>query len=205
MFASRNSTWPNNTTLRGGRQHTDYMSETTPELDGLRDLDPQTISAIHKRYFRELFRYDRYRLSNESVAEDIAGEAFTRLLESVNSGRGPHTNLRAWLMRTASNLVNDHLRNHYSHPTEKLTDDLNLHAEDTNPTQHVEHMDRNQLLQQALAKLTLEQQQVIAYRFGNSFSLEETAQLMDKNVNAIKALQFRAIAALRRNIGDQLL
>jgi len=83
MYASPNSTWPNNTPLRGGRQHTEYMSETSPELDGLRDLDPHTISAIHKRYFLEIFRYARYRLSNESIAEDIAGEAFTRLLESV--------------------------------------------------------------------------------------------------------------------------
>lgn len=205
MYASPNSTWPNNTPLRGGRQHTEYMSETSPELDGLRDLEPHTISAIHKRYFLEIFRYARYRLSNESIAEDIAGEAFTRLLESVNSGRGPHTNLRGWLMSTTSNLVNDHLRNQYSHPTEKLTEDLELHAEDPSPTQHVEHKDRNQLLHQALVKLTLEQQQVIAYRFGNNYSLEETAQLMEKNVNAIKALQFRAIAALRRNIGDGLL
>lgn len=205
MYASQNSTWPNRTARRGGRQHTDYMSETTPELDGLHNLDPRAISAIHKRYFPEIFRYARYRLSNDSVAEDIAGEAFARLLESVNSGRGPHTNLRGWLMSTTSNLVNDHLRSHYSHPTEKLTEDLNLHAEDPSPTQHVEHMDRNQLLHQALVKLTLEQQQVIAYRFGNSYSLEETAALMDKNVNAIKALQFRAIAALRRNLGDELL
>lgn len=181
------------------------MNETTPELDGLRNRDPQAISAIHKRYFPEIFRYARYRLSNESIAEDIAGEALTRLLESVNSGRGPRTNLRAWLMSTASNLINDHLRDHYSHPTEKLTEDLNLHAEDPSPTQHVEQMDRTQLLHHALLKLTLEQQQVIACRFGNNYSLEETAQLMDKNVNAIKALQFRAIAALRRNIGDQLL
>ncbi len=68
----------------------------------------------------------------------------------------------------------------------------------------MEQKDRHQSLHRALTQLTLDQQQVIAFRFGNGYSLEETATLMDKNVNAIKALQFRAIAALRRHIGEQL-
>jgi len=34
--------------------------------------------------------------------------------------------------------------------------------------------------------------------------LEETAELMGKNANTIKALQFRALLALRRSIGSDL-
>jgi RNA polymerase sigma-70 factor (ECF subfamily) len=55
-----------------------------------------------------------------------------------------------------------------------------------------------------LMALTMDQQQVIALRFGGGYSLAETAALMDKNINAIKALQYRAIAALRRGFGDEL-
>jgi DNA-directed RNA polymerase specialized sigma24 family protein len=33
--------------------------------------------------------------------------------------------------------------------------------------------------------------------------LEETAELMGKKANAIKALQFRALVSLRRNLGDE--
>jgi DNA-directed RNA polymerase specialized sigma24 family protein len=32
--------------------------------------------------------------------------------------------------------------------------------------------------------------------------LEETAAVMQKKVNAVKALQFRALAALQRHIGE---
>jgi RNA polymerase sigma-70 factor (ECF subfamily) len=189
----------------GGRRHYDSdMSEAIPELDGLRNLDQQTISAIHKRYFPELFRYARYRLGNEMIAEDIAGEAFARLLETIVAGGGPHTNLRGWLMSTTSNLIYDHLRQHYAHPTENIPEDLDLKADSFGLVQDIEQIDRNHFLQEVLAKLTPDQQQVIALRFGNSYSLEETASMMDKNVNAIKALQFRAIAALRRHIGDSL-
>ncbi|MFN2152656.1 MAG: sigma factor-like helix-turn-helix DNA-binding protein, partial [Anaerolineales bacterium] len=39
-------------------------------------------------------------------------------------------------------------------------------------------------------------------RFGDGYSLEETAAVMQKKVNAVKALQFRALAALQRHIGE---
>jgi DNA-directed RNA polymerase specialized sigma24 family protein len=43
---------------------------------------------------------------------------------------------------------------------------------------------------------------VLALRFGLGFSLDETAAQMKKNANAIKALQFRALAALQRQMGE---
>jgi RNA polymerase sigma-70 factor (ECF subfamily) len=53
-----------------------------------------------------------------------------------------------------------------------------------------------------MAQLTPDQQNVLALRFGEGYSLEETASAMRKNVNAVKALQFRALAALQRNLGE---
>lgn len=205
MFANLPSIWEYEINIHERCKHAQSMSDSKSELDGLRDLNSQAISSIHNRYFPEVFRYARYRLGDETLAEDIAGEAFTRLLESVNAGGGPHTNLRGWLMSTTSNLVNDHLRHAYAHPTETLHEDLELYADGPSPAQHLEQSDRTQLIRNALTALTLDQQHVIALRFGGGYSLEETAALMDKNVNAIKALQYRAIAALRRGFGNELL
>ncbi len=55
----------------------------------------------------------------------------------------------------------------------------------------------------ALIQLTEDQQQVLALRFGQGYSLEETAAVMKKQINAVKALQFRALNALQRKIGDE--
>ena len=55
-----------------------------------------------------------------------------------------------------------------------------------------------------MSALTEEQQNVLTLRFGNGFSLEETAAMLKKNVNAIKQLQFRALAALNRKLDDIL-
>lgn len=204
MLSLDHTVWHGETIEQERHAQPGYMRNTQPELDGLLRLDPQAISSIHQRYFPEIFRYARYRIGDETVAEDIAGEALTRLLESVHSGSGPHTSLRGWLMSTTSNLINDHLRHAYAHPIERLPDELDLHAESPGPSQHAEREERDNQLREALAKLTPDQQQVIAFRFGNGYSLEETATMMKKKVNAIKALQFRALAALRRYFGEEV-
>jgi RNA polymerase sigma-70 factor (ECF subfamily) len=48
--------------------------------------------------------------------------------------------------------------------------------------------------------LTQDQRDVISLRFGAGLSLAETAQFMGKTIGAIKALQFRALQALARNL-----
>ena len=166
----------------------------------LRKLDAQAVGAIYDKYFPEVYRYVRYRMNDDAVAEDIASDVFVRLLEASQKRQGPQTNLKGWLIATASNAVNDHLRRQYRRPTEDLSDFMpdetsNVHAE-------VDLREQNRAVQMAYAQLTSEQQHVLALRFSQGYSLEETASFMKKKVNAVKALQFRALAALQRMIGE---
>ena len=169
-------------------------------LDGLRDLNSQVIGAIYDQYFPEVYRYVRYRLSDEQAAEDIASDVFVRLLEASQKGRGPQTNLRAWLFGTASHIITDHLRRSYRRPTEAFTE--NVLDPLAVPAEEVDRRERDQSVRTAMRQLTPEQQHVLALRFGEGYSLEETAAVMNKNINAIKALQFRALASLQRGIGE---
>jgi RNA polymerase sigma-70 factor (ECF subfamily) len=169
-------------------------------LDGLRKLDSQSIGAIYDQYLLEVHRYVRYRINDETVAEDIASDVFVRLLEASQKRQGPQTNLKGWLIGTASNAVNDHLRRRYRRPTEILSDTMPDHA--SNVHFEVDLREQNRAVQSAYAQLTDEQQHVLALRFGQGYSLEETAQQMKKKVNAVKALQFRALASLQRMIGE---
>jgi RNA polymerase sigma-70 factor (ECF subfamily) len=167
-------------------------------LTGLRDLDPQAITKIHETYFPAVYRYARYRTGDDAVAEDLASETFIRLLEALHAGRGPRSSLRGWLMGTVSNLVNDYFRVVYNKPAETLQE--TLPALGGNPVYQSEQSDKQELVRAAILNLTLEQQHVLALRFGSGCSLAETAEVMDKKPNAIKQLQFRALKALRKQI-----
>lgn len=172
------------------------MTYPDNELTGLRALDPVAIAELHDRYYPEVYRYARYRLGDDEVAQDLASDVFVRLLEAVHAGRGPNQSLRGWLLGTAAHLVMDHFRRFYAGRETDLGE--NLPAGDPEPGLIFEDGERRTAVLSALARLTPEQQHVLALRFGSGYSLEETASAMGKKANAIKALQFRALASLRR-------
>ena len=169
-------------------------------LDGLQRLDSQAVGAIYDQYFPEVYRYVHYRIDDDAAAEDIASDVFVRLLEASQKGQGPQTSLKGWLIATASHAVNDHLRRRYRRPTEALSD--RLPDEKSSVQTEVDLREQNRAVQSAYAQLTSEQQHVLALRFSQGYSLEETASYMQKKVNAVKVLQFRALAALQRMIGE---
>jgi len=174
--------------------------EERRELDGLQELDSQVIGAVYDRYFSDVYRFVFYRISNEQVAEDIASDVFVRLLEAVKKRRGPESNIKGWLLATASHAVADHLRSVYRRPTEALSE--SVPDQTSSLTDEIDYRQQTDTVRQAYAQLTPDQQNVLALRFGSGYSLDETATAMQKNVNAVKALQFRALQALQRNIGE---
>lgn len=170
------------------------------KLKDLREFDAHIIGAIYDQYFSEVYRYVLYRMGDETLAEDIASDVFVRLLEASQSGHAPQTNLKGWLIGTASHVVTDHLRRKYRRPEEEISESM----PDRNPSiaAEVDQREQNRMVNAAYAQLTPEQQHVLALRFGQGYSLEETATFMNKNINAVKALQFRALSALQREVGE---
>jgi len=172
------------------------------ELEDLKRLDPQVIGAIYDRYFSDVYRFVCYRLNDEQVAEDIASDVFVRMLEATQAGRGPQTNIKAWLLATASHIVIDYLRKVYRRPESELPESLPDKLPE--PEQEYEKTEHGRRIKAAMATLTEAQAYVLTLRFNHGYSLEETADLMQKNINSVKQLQFRALAALNRAMGDML-
>lgn len=167
-----------------------------------RQLDEEALAAIHDLYFPTVYRYVRYRLNDEQLAEDIAAEAFLRLLDALNRRSAEIRDLRAWLLGTTSNLIFDHLRRKYRRPMENI-EDLEFLPGLDNPETRTEERDRNHQVRSAMRNLTPDQQQVLSLRFLLECSIEETARIMRKSQGAVKVLQFRALAALRKLIEDK--
>ncbi|GAB4521377.1 MAG: sigma-70 family RNA polymerase sigma factor [Anaerolineales bacterium] len=175
--------------------------------DGLRNLSPETITAIHEKYYPAIYRYAHYRLGDAMLAEDVASETLMQLLDAASKGRMPNTSLSGWLMGTAANLVNQHYRKQYRRQTvaiDEQPDDFLRADDDHAPHHQAEHRDDITVLCAVMQRLTPEQQHVLALRFGSGLSLKDTAEAMGKNVNAIKALQFRALTALKKHFDEEV-
>ena len=178
------------------------MSSAAGEFDLPASIDPLTVADLHDRFFPELYRYAHFRTGDPVVAEDIASESFLRLLEAVRAQRGPSgPRVRAWLFGTASHLVADHFRRKFSRPEDSLPDGFPSH--EPGPSQVSERRDTAQAMRLAMARLTPDQQRVLDLRFHLEMSVIEVAETLGKRPNAIKALQFRALMALRRALEEE--
>lgn len=167
--------------------------------------EPQALEKLYDAYAPLIYAYLYRRLQDAPLAEDLTSEVFLRLLRAFRSREVWHTSLRGWLYRVAHNLVMDHYRQQVPNVTldEGLSSDPDTPDTDDVEEQVSEWCTRRQL-RAALKRLTPEQQEVLALRFGEQLSTQETAEVMGKSVSAIEALQHRALATLRRMLKSEL-
>jgi len=158
---------------------------------------PAALSGIFDQYFEPVYGFIRLRVDDAALAEDLASEVFVRLVTVMRQRRGPRTSLRGWLFQVARNLINDHYRARKGF-TESALDEWLPGPQSDDPELRAIRSATAEQTRRALRALPPDQQEVLILRFAQNLSLQETAELMGKQVNAIKQLQFRATQALRR-------
>jgi RNA polymerase sigma-70 factor (ECF subfamily) len=167
-------------------------------LERARDLEEEALAAIFDEYYTPLYRYIFYHVSHAQTAEDLTAEVFRRLLEHLHAGRGPRRNLKSWLFRVAHNLVIDEARRFVRRDHQSLDD--YLLATDANVERKTQQAILAQQAQQALDLLTPKQRSVIILKYLVGLENTEVADALALPIGAVKSLQHRALAALRRTL-----
>ncbi|HVO44074.1 MAG TPA: sigma-70 family RNA polymerase sigma factor [Aggregatilineales bacterium] len=166
-----------------------------------RQGDQRAISEIYERFFPPVFAFIRIQVEKTDLAEDIASEVFIRLVETIGGRSGPQQNLRGWLFTVARNQIHSHYGKTRRIQMTSLDDDSPLSSEGDLEIETIRSLDVERA-RQALRQLLPEQREVLIFRFIEALSLEETSTIMGKSVSAVKSLQFRALNALRRLMGE---
>ncbi|NIV29817.1 MAG: sigma-70 family RNA polymerase sigma factor [Anaerolineae bacterium] len=158
--------------------------------------DPSAFAELYDRYQPAIYRYIFYRVGDVATAEDLTGEVFVRLVEKIDRFAYRGRPLLAWLYTIARNLVMDYHRQ--AGRSLPLSFDRRLATEATDPEEAVERRLTQRRVAAAIARLTEGQRQVILLKFIEGLDNETTARTLGKSIGAVKALQHRALAALRR-------
>lgn len=170
-------------------------------LERARKLDNEALAMLHDQLYPVIFRYVRFRIDDDQICEDLTSEVFVRFLNALRQQVRSIEDARAWMLGTASNLIHDYYRVKYRRPVDNIEEHETLVSQQ-NTESAIELRATLDELRSAIRRLTLDQQNVLALRFSQELSLEETAKIVDKSVNAVKVLQFRALAALRRILAE---
>lgn len=163
--------------------------------------DPSALTEIYDRCQPAIYRYVFFQVGDAAVAEDLTGEVFVRMVEKIDGFTYRGHPIRGWLYAIARNLVTDHHRRAARSLSLSPDDDLADPADA--PEDIFEEQAVQRRLADAIAHLTPDQRQVILLRFIEGLDNETTARIMGKTVGAVKALQHRALAALRRILPRQ--
>jgi len=164
--------------------------------------DVQGLEMLATRYRKPLFGYIWNMCGNTGEAEEIFQEAWLRVIRNVGSYR--EQSFKAWVMRIAHNLMVDRWR------SRKVTVSLDA-EEETGPAVEatladmrldpggaVADGDLGRRIGEAIAKLPLEQREVVVMRTKGGLSFKEIARSQGVSINTALARMQYGLAKLRQ-------
>ncbi len=168
------------------------------------DGDMSAFGELFDRYYDVVFRYVLFRVGDRTLAEDITSETFVRGLRRISSVSYMGRDIGAWFITIARNLIFDHVKSSRYRLEQATSDIVELSPSTHGPEQQVLDGATNEELLRCVRKLNPDQQECIQLRFLQGLSVAETAQIMDRNEGAVKALQHRAVRRLAQLLPEGL-
>ncbi len=161
--------------------------------------DRTALTTLHDRYYRAIYTYFAARLRDDDLVEDLTADVFVRMVQKIDSFEYRNKPLLAWLYTIARHRLMDYYRKQQKEAGQMPLEERLVSGED-DPAREAERHLAADCLRQALHYLTEEQRLVIIGKFIEMRSNIEMGRLLQKTEGAIKSLQHRALAALRRAI-----
>ena len=163
--------------------------------------DPDAFAQLYLLHYNNVFNYCVRRLFDRQHAEDVTSTVFFKAMNNLDSFEGRASDFRSWLLRIATNAVNDHLRD-----TKRRADVLqrvvrNTRAESVFAVGSDDGLlEKKAHLKRALLSLKPKYQTVIALHFFEKLKLTEIAVCLGKNPSTVRTWLNRATAKLRKKL-----
>ena len=147
------------------------------------------------------------RASGVADAEDLTSEVFLAVFRGIGTFSGGEAQFRSWVFTIAHHRIVDHRRARARRPWVGPLDE----GGDAEPTQPgAESAEAGALatlgterVQRLLDGLAPDQRDVLALRVVADLTVEQIAEALGKSTGAVKALQRRALVALRRRLAEE--
>ena len=158
--------------------------------------DPSAFSPIYRRHYTTIVGYLYRRLGDSHVAEDLAADTFIAALNGLHRYRPTGAPFRAWLLRIATNLANNHVRT-----TARRR--CGLRSIERWQRDHADDLAEHEVARSALLDLSPNHQAVLSLHHVEGLSVEETAAVLGCRPGTVKSRLSRARDALRQALKER--
>ena len=166
-------------------------------LEAARMMNKEALIKIFDLYSASLYNYARRLCGDPVMADHIVGDVFAKLLEQLSIGKGPRSNLRAYLFQSTYHQIIDEAHNSQRGAPLEVAESLRPETQAAF-TGFDDPILVDQILHALHHELSDDQRHVIFLRFFEDFTLNETAAILGKHISHVKVIQSRALATLRR-------
>lgn len=163
-------------------------------IQQVKNGDAEAFGTLYDQYAEVIFRYVYSHLENRLDAEDLTEEIFLRAWRALPKYDERGLPFSAFLFRIARNSLIDYYR---QRKVVQSIDDMEIQSHEAGPEEAVDVHIENNDLRKTIADLREDYRNVLIFRFLSGLSPEETAQMMQRSVGAIRVLQHRALSALK--------
>lgn len=177
----------------------------------LRDRDERAFREVVEQYQDKVYNLTYRMLGDRNEAEDLAQEVFITVFKSIDSFRGD-AKFSTWLYRVAAN----HCKNRIKYLARRHDRDQSEYDEQIErraaagavtgpakmprPDVHLEGLEREQLLQAAIAELEDDHRLLIVLRDIEELSYDEICAITELPEGTVKSRLHRARLALRKKL-----
>lgn len=168
-------------------------------LERARNGDARGVNELFRTFDRSVVGYLRAR--NVSDPDGIANEVFLRAFRTIHTFRGDGARFRSWLFTIAHHAAIDDVRRRRRRVVETSLENASDSGDGDVEVEVMTRM-RTEEINSLLGRLSSDQADVLMLRIVADLSVEQTAAAVGKSYEAVKALQRRGLAALRRSLRD---
>jgi RNA polymerase sigma-70 factor (ECF subfamily) len=164
------------------------MSAKPPPADAKRT----DFEVLYERHSREVWAMAYARWMNADTALDIMQEAFLRLWKQLEVGERI-LNPRAWLLRVARNLAEDHAKSAFrrngTHPPQTMN---GVAAHQPLPLERLEREETFARLREVMEQMPKADREILTLRYALDYETGQIADLLSINATAVHMRLSRA-------------
>jgi RNA polymerase sigma-70 factor, ECF subfamily len=159
--------------------------------------------AVYDRHNREVWALVYARWLNADVALDIMQETFLRLWKQWQDG-GTIVNPRAWLLRVARNLAEDHAKSAFRRNGTQSPQTMNgVQGRERLPLETMTQSEMFHQIRGELQKLAPADREILTLRYALDYNANEIAELLEINPTAVHMRLSRARQRLAERLTAQ--
>lgn len=159
-------------------------------MGGVRDFE-----RCYAEHAQPLLRFLIYRTGDRSLSEDIAADAFERVLRSRARFDPRRSSEKTWIYTIALNLLRDHGR--HQAVAARMAEHSPAPVAARSAADALDDVEDRDVIRRALATLAPEEREAIALRYGADLTMPEIAKLTKERLSTVEGRVYRALRKLR--------